>query len=68
MNPGRSIGPAIASDVYKNLWVFIVAPILGLGALAAMLAYSLLRMPEPKSEKEESTNVDHNDFYVHPDV
>ncbi|XP_027150092.1 nodulin-26-like [Coffea eugenioides] len=66
MNPGRSIGPAIASGVNKKLWVFIVAPILG--ALAAMLAYSLLRMPEPKSEKEESTDVGHNDFYVHPDV
>ncbi|KAL3514147.1 hypothetical protein ACH5RR_026864 [Cinchona calisaya] len=60
MNPGRSIGPAIVSGVYKNLWVFVVAPILG--ALAGILVYSLLRVPE--SEKEESTKINHNDMFV----
>lgn len=54
MNPGRSIGAAIAAGVYKSLWVYILAPVLG--SPAAILLYSLLRMPE--SEKEEtSTNV-----------
>ncbi|XP_027154886.1 aquaporin NIP2-3-like [Coffea eugenioides] len=65
MNPGRSIGAAIAAGAYKNLWVYIVAPVLG--SLAAILVYCLLRVPE--SEKEEtSTNINHKDFYFHPDV
>ena len=65
MNPGRSIGAAIAAGAYKNLWVYIVAPVLG--SLAAVLVYCLLRLPE--SEKEEtSTNVNHKDFYFHHDL
>ncbi|CDP21439.1 unnamed protein product [Coffea canephora] len=65
MNPGRSIGAAIAAGAHKNLWVYIVVPVLG--SLAAVLVYCLLRLPE--SEKEEtSTNVNHKDFYFHPDL
>lgn len=64
MNPGRSIGPAIVTGVYENLWVFVVAPILG--ALAAILVYSLLREPEP--DKKETTKITHNAMYLHPDV
>ncbi|OMO95711.1 Major intrinsic protein [Corchorus capsularis] len=50
MNPARSLGPAVVSGVYKNLWVFIVAPILG--ALFATLVYSILRVPEPEKPEE----------------
>lgn len=61
MNPARSIGPAIVAGVYKNLWVFVIAPILG--AMAAASIYNLLRLP--KAEKyEESTKSIYNDLYM----
>ncbi|KAK4354667.1 hypothetical protein RND71_026861 [Anisodus tanguticus] len=44
MNPTRSLGPAIVSGVYKNQWVFVIAPILG--AMTATGIYSLLRQPK----------------------
>lgn len=61
MNPARSIGPAIVAGVYKNLWVFVVAPILG--ALAATMIYSILRSPKPKTYEEDTKNV-YNDLYL----
>lgn len=49
VNPARSFGPAIfaGGDAFKNVWVFIVAPLVG-GVLAA-LVYKLLS-GESKSE------------------
>uniref|UniRef100_A0A1U7XDD6 Aquaporin NIP4-1 n=1 Tax=Nicotiana sylvestris TaxID=4096 RepID=A0A1U7XDD6_NICSY len=44
MNPARSLGPAIVSGVYKNQWIFVIAPILG--AMTATGIYSLLRQPK----------------------
>ncbi|CAN4118297.1 unnamed protein product [Withania somnifera] len=44
MNPARSLGPAIVSGVYKNQWVFVIAPILG--AMTATGIYRLLRQPK----------------------
>ncbi|KAL6179472.1 hypothetical protein ACLB2K_050987 [Fragaria x ananassa] len=37
--------PAAVTGIYKNLWVYLIAPILG--ALAATALYSVLRVPEP---------------------
>lgn len=65
MNPARSLGPAVVSGVYKNLWVFIVAPILG--AMAATLVYSILRVPKPE-KPDESTKSMYNELYIHPEV
>ena len=49
VNPARSIGPAIfaGGDALKNVWIFIVAPLVG-GALAAIV-YKLLA-PKEKAE------------------
>lgn len=49
VNPARSIGPAIfaGGDALTNLWIFIVAPLVG-GALAAIV-YKVLA-PKEKAE------------------
>ncbi|XP_030528435.1 aquaporin NIP1-1-like [Rhodamnia argentea] len=60
MNPARSIGPAVASGVYKNLWVFIVAPIFG--ACAAAMVYSVLRVPKAENSEEITKNA-YNDAH-----
>lgn len=41
MNPARSIGPAVVSGQLGDLWIYIVAPLLG--AAAGALAYQLVR-------------------------
>ncbi|XP_059629808.1 nodulin-26-like [Cornus florida] len=61
MNPARSIGPAVVSGVYKNIWVFVAAPIIG--AMAATFIYSLLRLPEP-NESNDTTKSINNDLYL----
>lgn len=48
MNPARSLGPAIVSGDYKNIWVYIIGPTLG--AACASMLYTFLRVtnkPEP---------------------
>jgi len=52
VNPARSIGPAIfaGSGALSNLWVFIVGPLVG--AIAAVVAFSLLAPKEALKEKE----------------
>ncbi|KAF9608260.1 hypothetical protein IFM89_008545 [Coptis chinensis] len=51
MNPARSIGPALVSLKFDNLWIYIVAPVLG--ASAATLVYGLVRVRAP--DKSEDT-------------
>lgn len=55
MNPARSFGRAAVTGVYKNLWVYIVAPVLR--AIAATALYNVLRVPEPvKSDPKDNTS------------
>lgn len=46
MNPARSIGPALfaGTDALGQLWLFVVAPLLG-AALAAVTVKALRRHP-----------------------
>jgi aquaporin Z len=41
MNPARSIAPAIVSGELKQLWIYIIAPMLG--ALTSLFFYKLLK-------------------------
>ncbi len=43
MNPARSFGPALASGVWTDFWIYLVAPVTG-AALGAF-AYQLVRGP-----------------------
>jgi aquaporin NIP len=45
MNPARSIGPALASGTFTDLWIYLVGPVLG-AALGAG-AYQLVRGEQP---------------------
>lgn len=51
VNPARSIGPALfsGSTALSQLWVFIVAPLVG--ALAAALLFRLFYRPEPVPDR-----------------
>lgn len=41
MNPARSIGPALASGAWHDLWIYVAGPILG--AAIGVFAYELVR-------------------------
>ncbi len=47
MNPARSIGPALASGDWTDLWLYLVGPTLG--AAAGGFAYQLIRGPSAPS-------------------
>jgi aquaporin Z len=42
LNPARTLGPAIASGVYDNVWLYLVGPIVG-AVLAAILYTGLFK-------------------------
>ncbi|XP_023737345.1 aquaporin NIP2-1 [Lactuca sativa] len=41
MNPARTIGPALASNNYKGIWVYIVGPITG--TVSGVMCYNFVR-------------------------
>ncbi|MDP9312837.1 MAG: MIP family channel protein [Chloroflexota bacterium] len=45
MNPARSLGPALVAGVWRDQWIYLVAPLIG-AAIGGML-YQLLRTPLP---------------------
>ncbi|KAJ1376500.1 Major intrinsic protein [Sesbania bispinosa] len=59
MNPARSLGPAIVSGDYKNIWVFIIGPTLG--AVSATILYTFLRVAKP-TKPEPCHMCSHNHF------
>lgn len=53
MNPARSLGPALVSGELSDLWLYLLAPLLG-AALGA-LAYQLVRGEHPGDAAREAT-------------
>ncbi|KAE8700604.1 Aquaporin NIP6-1 [Hibiscus syriacus] len=49
MNPIRTLGPAIAANNYKAIWVYFTAPMLG--ALCGAGTYTAVKLPEEDGEK-----------------
>lgn len=55
MNPARSLGPAIISWKFNDLWIYVTAPVIG--AVTGALLFRVLRlqcqpcssMPNPSS-------------------
>ncbi|XP_027341680.1 aquaporin NIP6-1-like [Abrus precatorius] len=44
MNPVRTLGPAIAANNYKGIWIYLIAPILG--ALGGAGTYTAVKLPQ----------------------
>ena len=51
MNPVRTLGPAVAANNYKAIWVYMTAPILG--ALCGAGTYTAVKLPEEDGENHE---------------
>ncbi|XP_031386976.1 aquaporin NIP1-1-like [Punica granatum] len=63
MNPARSLGPAIVSNNYTGIWIYLLAPTLG--AIAGAWVYNSIRLSDkPAREITKSTsflrNASHN--------
>jgi glycerol uptake facilitator-like aquaporin len=59
MNPVRTLGPAIATNNYEAIWVYLSAPILG--ALVGAGTYTAVKLPE-EDDDIAKTNI----FSNHP--
>lgn len=51
MNPVRTIGPAVAANNFKAIWIYLVAPLLG--SLFGAAAYSAVKLPDEDDENAE---------------
>uniref|UniRef100_A0A2C9W8Q2 Aquaporin n=1 Tax=Manihot esculenta TaxID=3983 RepID=A0A2C9W8Q2_MANES len=57
LNPARSLGPAIISWNFKDIWVYITAPVIG--SLAGALMFHALRVQRrPCNSTDSSSNAD----------
>ncbi|KAI3824056.1 hypothetical protein L1987_05503 [Smallanthus sonchifolius] len=53
MNPARTIGPALASNNYKGIWVYIFGPITG--TLSGVMCYSFIRSTDESDQAAVSS-------------
>jgi aquaporin NIP len=53
MNPARTLGPALASNLYTGLWIYFLGPVLG--TLSGAWTYTFIRFEEaPSGHKDMS--------------
>ncbi len=45
LNPARTLGPALAADIYDHIWVYFAGPVLGALSAAALWRYVLRTRP-----------------------
>nr|XP_004507086.1 aquaporin NIP6-1-like [Cicer arietinum] len=50
MNPVRTLGPAIATNNFRGIWLYLIAPILG--ALTGAGAYTVVKLPNEEFNPE----------------
>ncbi|KAJ0080430.1 hypothetical protein Patl1_22965 [Pistacia atlantica] len=53
MNPARSLGPAIVSREFKDLWIYLAAPVLG--AVSGAWVYNMVRFTDKPSKEISKT-------------
>lgn len=58
MNPVRTLGPAIAANNFKGIWIYLTAPILG--ALFGAGIYTVVKLPEDDGNIEEKPTTVHS--------
>lgn len=58
MNPVRTLGPAIAANNYKGIWIYLTAPILG--ALAGAGIYTAVKLPEEDGDHDPNKPQGHS--------
>jgi aquaporin NIP len=47
MNPARTLGPALASNLYTGLWIYFLGPVLG--TLSGAWTYTYIRFEDAPS-------------------
>ncbi|KAL7139857.1 hypothetical protein ABFS83_09G082000 [Erythranthe nasuta] len=60
MNPVRTLGPAIAANNYKAIWIYLTAPILG--ALTGAGVYSAVKLPDEEDKAHDNKPVTEHSF------
>lgn len=63
MNPARSLGPAIVSWKFKDIWIYITAPIAG--GLAGVLLFRFLRLTHQSSNTSFSSPTTSQSQYIY---
>ena len=58
MNPVRTLGPAIAANNYRAIWVYLTAPMLG--ALAGAGVYSAVKLPDEGDKAHDKPLGEHS--------
>lgn len=60
MNPVRTLGPAIAANNFKGIWVYLIAPILG--TLCGAGAYTVVKLPDEDFNDKTPSAPTHGSF------